>query len=323
MTRAHARRGDDRVEADAVVAHADAVGGSAVLEHDRDVSRRAWRATFASSSLVQRSTARSFGPGAASARSSCSVEARRAPPRRGQLCPIAAASPACSSRYGCRSETAPRNSATVAVIASRARAPPGPSGAVLAARSRSWRAARRFWIAPSCRSCASCLRSRSSAVSASATSRWRCAESSRTALLATRQQQREAARARGRARRGMRPARARTRARRCSSGSGAGPPAADSATVEATATEAVASGRPRNATTTTGNRNAKRSCEKPPPELYVSATAKSDVGHGQPLPACRRRADSACDCERRERVERERRQTRRRSAPRGRRLSAT
>ena len=37
VARAHARRGDPGIEADAVVAHADAVGGSVVLEHDRDV----------------------------------------------------------------------------------------------------------------------------------------------------------------------------------------------------------------------------------------------------------------------------------------------
>ena len=108
------------------------------------------------------------------------LEARRARPRRGRSARSRPRGPACSSRYGWRSETAPRSSATVAVMAACARAS-GPAGSALAARSRSWRAASRFWIGPSCSSCASCLRSRSSAVSASATRRWRCAESSRTA----------------------------------------------------------------------------------------------------------------------------------------------
>ena len=75
----------------------------------------AWacRVTFASSSLVQRRIARSFGPGSPSASASVSANPARSAAMRA-LWPIAAASPACSSRYGCRSATAPRSSATVA-----------------------------------------------------------------------------------------------------------------------------------------------------------------------------------------------------------------
>ena len=97
MAGTHGRRGRERVEAHAVVAHPHAIGVLTALQRDRDVVADACRTTFESNSLVQRSTARSFGPGSPSVTSSWSANPARSAAARA-ACPIAAASPACSSR---------------------------------------------------------------------------------------------------------------------------------------------------------------------------------------------------------------------------------